>query len=72
VEVRSIDPEVKCSSLVQPIDLGGVDGLAEIIFGNLPAAAGSIAVAALSAGAGLWLLREEPGRETENQAGSLP
>jgi hypothetical protein len=48
-----------------------VDGVADVIFGNLPAAVGSIVVAALSAGAGLWLLRE-PGRDTENQAGSLP
>ena len=48
-----------------------VDGVADLIFGNLPAALGSIVVAALSAGAGLWLLRE-PHRETENPAGSLP
>lgn len=48
-----------------------VDGVADVIFGNLPAAVGSIVVAALSAGAGLWLLRE-PGRERENQARSLP
>jgi len=48
-----------------------VDGVADLSFGNLPAALGSIVVAALSAGAGLWLLRE-PDRETENPAGSLP
>lgn len=48
-----------------------VDGVADLIFGNLPAALGSIVVAALSVGAGLWLLRE-PDRETRNPAGSSP